>query len=364
MHRKKKSKKLPLLLISALLVVLLATGAFYVYRELRPVTATNEATELVEIPKGATRKDIAHILKKKKLIRSTTLFNYYTRFAVDASKFAAGYYELSPAMSTPTIAKHLEQDGGVVEASQVVVREGVNIETIAEEVDKHTEFTKDDFLKAVTNKEFLADLKAKYPKLLAEASDQEEVRYVLEGYLFPKTYPVTHGMELTDLIAQMVEQSQLLYEKYQKDFAKQNLSVHEIFTLASFIENEGKTEKDRALISGVFHNRLDAEMPLQTDVSVAYALGSHREYVTLKDIEVDSPYNTYLYPGLTPGPVNSPSESAILAALHPEKTDYMYFLADIKTGKVYYSKTYEEHLKLQEKYVPAEAPKTAADTEA
>lgn len=355
---KKTTKKRSSLLTFLVVVIILAvSGFFYVRHQLSPVNTEDKEIQTIEIPTGSTRNDIASILEENELIRSASIFSYYVRFKADASKFHAGYYDFSPAMSVSEIVRELESGNAKDHIIEVTIREGIDIEQIAEVIGKETQFTKEVFIETIQDPEVVDSLVQKYPDLLNEASEAEGVRYVLEGYLFPKTYPVTPDTTIDQLIEQMVYQSHLILEQNKEAFEQSELSVHEIFTLASVIEREGVHEEDRALISGVFHNRLAQNMPLQTDISVLYALHTHKEYITLKDIEVDSPYNTYLYPGLMPGPVNSPSESAIIAALKPENTDYLYFLADIKTGEVYFSETYDEHLELQEKYVPSEAPK-------
>ena len=120
------------------------------------------------------------------------------------------------------------------------------------------------------------------------------------------------------------------------------------------LEKEGYKVEDRQKIASVFYNRIKKNMMLQTDISVLYALGEHKEVVTLKDLEVNSPYNLYRNRGMGPGPFNSPSEEAILAAIDPAQTDYEYFVADIQTKEVYFAKTYEEHLALKAKYVDKE----------
>lgn len=139
--------------------------------------------------------------------------------------------------------------------------------------------------------------------------------------------------------------------QYYEAIEAGELNVHETLTLASYIEREGVTDEDRKKIASVFYNRLELDMPLQTDPSVAYALGEHREFTTYSDLEVDSPYNTYRYNGMGAGPINSPSASAIEAAVEPADTDYLYFLANIQTGEIFYSTNYEDHLILQEEHV-------------
>ena len=191
-----------------------------------------------------------------------------------------------------------------------------------------------------------------YPELLTDATEaSDQTRYVLEGYLYPATYELFEETTLQDLITQMVTQMDRVMLQYYEEIESNDLTVHEILTLSSYIEREGVSDKDRQLISGVFYNRLEEGMPLQTDPSVAYALGEHREFTTYSDLEVDSPYNTYQYAGIGAGPISSPSSSAIQAAVNPVETDYLYFLADINTGEIYYSTNYQDHLILQEEHI-------------
>ena len=129
------------------------------------------------------------------------------------------------------------------------------------------------------------------------------------------------------------------------------MTVQQVITLASLIEREGNSYEDRTKIASVFFNRIEADMPLQSDISVLYALNKHKEIVTYKDLETDSPYNLYQNKGYGPGPFNNPSEDAIKSTLNPADTNYIYFLADTKTGKVYFSRTYAEHQELVDEYI-------------
>ena len=178
-----------------------------------------------------------------------------------------------------------------------------------------------------------------------------QVKYVLEGYLFPATYDMNDSKTLQMLITEMVAKTDEVMSKYYDKILASDYTLQEIMAMASLIEKEGTKLEDRKKISSVFHNRIKENMKLQTDVSVQYALGEHKEALSLEDLEVDSPYNLYQNYGVGPGPYNSPSEDSIVAALEPEKTDYLYFLADIHTKEIYYAKTYEEHLELKAKYI-------------
>src|SRR5699024_8200800 len=172
----------------------------------------------------------------------------------------------------------------------------------------------------------------------------------LEGYLFPATYDANQNVPLKELVTQMVAKSDEIMSNYYEDIDKSDLNVHEVLTLASLVEKEGVTDEDRKMIAQVFFNRIDADMPLQSDISVLYALGEHKEKVYNKDLQVDSPYNLYQNTGYGPGPFNNPSQEAIEAVLNPTDNNYLYFVADVSTGEVYYANTFDEHNELVEKY--------------
>ena len=179
----------------------------------------------------------------------------------------------------------------------------------------------------------------------------EKVKYKLEGYLFPATYDYLSEYTIEEIITTMVSKTNEVMKSYRQKIEESDLDVHSVLTLASLVEKEGVNLEDRKRIASVFLNRLEEGMPLQSDISILYALDEHLEYVTIENTEVDSPYNLYKNKGLGPGPFDNPSEESIKATLEPEETDYLYFLADLTTGDVYFSKTFEEHLELQEKYV-------------
>ena len=159
------------------------------------------------------------------------------------------------------------------------------------------------------------------------------------------------NISLQDMISKMIAKTNDVLSPYQEEREKKQLSVHQLMTMASLVEEEATGDVDREKIASVFYNRLAKNMPLQTDPTVLYAMKQHKEKVVYKDLKVNSPYNTYKHKGLPPGPIGSPGEKSIQAALKPAKTDYLYFLANIHTGKVYFAKTLKEHNALKEKYI-------------
>ena len=356
--RKKETsiiKKIMKYFMIALLVIVLVGGFFtwnYIKGETQPVDTAQ--TELVsfEIEQGASVKEVSKALEEEGIIRNSKLFNFYLKFK-NVSGFKSGLYHVSKSMTLDEIIAELSGQGKDKDqnATKVLIREGEQLTEIAKEVEKSTKYSAEDFMAKVQDEDFLRYLVQKFPKLLTQSYNGYQVKYVLEGYLFPATYDMNDSKTLQMLITEMVAKTDEVMSKYYDKILASDYTLQEIMALASLIEKEGTKLEDRKKISSVFHNRIKENMKLQTDVSVQYALGEHKEALSLEDLEVDSPYNLYQNYGVGPGPYNSPSEDSIVAALEPEKTDYLYFLADIHTKEIYYAKTYEEHLELKAKYI-------------
>ena len=356
--RKKETsiiKKIMRYFMIALLLMVIIGGFFtwnYIKSETQPVDTAQ--TELVsfEIEQGASVKEVSKALEKEGIIRNSKLFNFYLKFK-NVSGFKSGLYHVSKSMTLDEIIAELSGAGKDKDqnATKVLIREGEQLTDIAKEVEKSTKYSAEDFMAKVQDEDFLRYLVQKFPKLLTQSYNGYQVKYVLEGYLYPATYDMNDSKTLQMLITEMVAKTDEVMSKYYDKILESDYTLQEIMALASLIEKEGTKLEDRKKISSVFHNRIKENMKLQTDVSVQYALGEHKESLSLSDLEVDSPYNLYLNYGVGPGPYNSPSEDSIVAALEPEKTDYLYFLADIHTKEIYYAKTYEEHLVLKAKYI-------------
>jgi len=355
---RKKEDKIVRKIILVIALTLLIIGGFlgftvyrYVDSGLKPLDKSDDQLVQVEIPSGSSNKQIGEILEKDNIIKSGIVFNYYTKFK-NLTGFQAGYYQLAPNMTLDEIGKQL-QEGGTSEPTKVAdgkiaIPEGYDIDQIAERVAKVTGKDKKEFLDDET---FFNELYQKFPELLESASKAENTKYRLEGYLFPATYDYYTSTSLKDLVIEMVNKTNTVMQNYYSAIKQKNLTVQEVLTLASLVEKEGVKENDRKNIAQVFFNRIKANMPLQSDISVLYALGEHKELVTYEDTAVDSPYNLYTNTGYGPGPFDNPSEEAIKAVLEPAENDYYYFVADTSTGNVYFAKTYEEHMELVQKYV-------------
>ncbi|MEL1269994.1 endolytic transglycosylase MltG [Lactiplantibacillus plantarum] len=335
-------------ILVVLLIIVGVLGYRYFDNATQPYDSSDNRVVQVDIPYGANGKKIADILQREKVIKSGFVFEYWTK-AHNLSNFHAGYYQLKPSMSLAQIAKALNKGGSSepVQSSsgKVLIVEGSQIKTIAKTVQKQTDFTSAEFLALMKDQTFIKSLAKKYPQLLNSAMSAKQVRYRLEGYLFPATYVVGKKTTLKQLVTQMVSKTNDELEPYYAQIKKSKMSVQEVMTLASLVEREGSTTKDQRLIAGVFLNRLDAKWRLDSDISVFYAINSNKSTLTNKDLQTDSPYNLRLNLGYGPGPFNSPSLTSIKAVLDPAQRSkgYMYFVADLKTGDVYYAKDAAGH---------------------
>ena len=358
------AKRIVAVVMSLVVVFFLATctfGFFWVKSSLEPINTEATKTIQVEIPEGSSTKEIANILFENDLIKNATVFNYYSKIK-SYNNYQSGFYNLSQSMSVDDLAKALQESGTPTAqeepAGKVLIVEGYTLTQIANSVtlnaktdDKtdKTPFTSEEFLATVTNQEFIDRMVATYPNLFASlpASDSGVI-YRLEGYLFPAVYDYYDDTTIEDLVEQMISTTDARLQPYYEAIANKNLTVNEVLTLASLVEKEGSTDEDRRNIASVFFNRLNTEMPLQSNIAILYAQGKLGEETTLAedtniDTSIESPYNIYWRAGLMPGPVGSPSLSAIEAVLNENATDYYYFVADVTTGTVYFANTIEEH---------------------
>ncbi|MFC2694410.1 MAG: endolytic transglycosylase MltG [Lactobacillus sp.] len=332
--------------LAVLVLVLILGGLLYSHHALQPYNRHDERYVAVDIPAGATDKDIANILAQKHVIRSARVFNLWLKLHSQGG-FQAGKFYVSASMATPQLVSQLQGSGDRPVAGTLLIREGETIDQVATELGKSGHFSRQEFLALMKDPSFMHELAAKYPRLLSSSMKKHNVRYHLEGYLFPARYNIYKGASLKQLVTQMVGKTNQVLLPYYATIKKKGLTVHKVLTLASLVEREGVTTKDRRKIAGVFFNRFAADMPLQSDISVMYALNKHKHSLTIKDTKVKSPYNLYKHKGYGPGPFNNPGLDSISAVLHPSdrSENYLYFVANLKTGKVYYSQNLNQHLR-------------------
>ena len=230
---------------------------------------------------------------------------------------------------------------GASDSYRIVIPEGYTVRKIAKVVAAQTNISEEEFLAAASDASLL------YPYM----KGNRQVTYVTEGFLFPDTYYAHHDVTAKELVQMMLKNFDTrLTSSMRKKIGEGNLSIYQFVTLASLVEKEAKYDEDRPLIASVFQNRLKRHMKLQSDASVSYASGDHKYEYTLDEIMYDSPYNTYVYEGLPPGPIGNPGIKSMEAVLNAPATSYLYFVAD-KEGHNYFAMTYEDHMRNVRKYM-------------
>jgi UPF0755 protein len=309
-----------------LLILLVAwTGVIYLF------APTGDSEKRIVIKPGASTAQIARQLHREGIISSQVGFQIIAKLEGVSGKLKAGNYLISGRLTPWQVARRLAR--GSVDIVTITIPEGFTAQQIASLAEKNGICTKGEFLKLARspNKE-LRELAAGLP---AGKS--------LEGFLFPDTYRLDPGADGEELIALMLKR---FSQVAPAALSESSLSFYETVILGSIIEKEAKLQKERPLISAVFHNRLQKGMRLQSCATVAYALNKSHTKLSYKDLELDSPYNTYRKAGLPPEPISNPGLASLRAAARPAKVDYLYFFA-LGDGSHHFSRTYKEHLELQ-----------------
>jgi len=359
---KKKKSGFKAFFISLLIFLgLISAGGYfgyqYVQSSLQPVDASSKQYVTVQIPEGANVQTIGKTLENAGLIKHGVIFAFYAKYK-NYSDLKSGYYNLQKSMSTEDIIHEL-QKGGTAEAQEpalatLTIPEGYTIDQMAQAVgqlqgDFKEPLTADAFLAKVQDDNFISQAVAKYPSLLESLPTKESgVRYRLEGFLFPATYSIKESTTVESLIDEMLAAMDKTLAPHYSAIKSKNLTVNELLTIASLVEKEGAKTDDRKLIAGVFYNRLNLGMPLQSNIAILYAQGKLGQKISLADdagidTNIDSPFNVYTRLGLMPGPVDSPSLDAIEASVNQTKSEYLYFVANVEDGKVYFATTKDEH---------------------
>ncbi|HEX6595113.1 MAG TPA: endolytic transglycosylase MltG [Bacillota bacterium] len=340
------------IILSLILLMAFSVGLSYMYikSSLQPVNPNSDKEIKVDIPIGSSSSSIAKKLEENGVIKDQRVFRLYTKLK-NTSEFQAGVYTFTPSMSVAEIIQSLKLGRVVSEPIyRVTIPEGKTIEEMAEIFSEQLPIKKKDFLEKVNEIDFLEELIHDYSVLSKEILNPK-IRMPLEGYLFAATYDFyEENPTVESIIERMLEKTEEVVLPYRDEIEAQNMTVHQVITFASLVEKEASTEEQRKTIAGVFFNRLKKNMPLQTDPTVLYALGKHKEKVLLKDLEVESPYNTYRIDTLPVGPIANFSENSLKATIQPKETKYMYFLHD-EEGNIYYAETHDEHKKLKKQYI-------------
>lgn len=315
------------------MAALFVGGLLFTYATMPVSSAADAKPVVVRVPQGLDAAAIADVLEKEGVIRSAAHFTLYNRlFGVD-TKLQAGDYLLSTDLRLPEIAERMQH--GRVEPVTVMFPEGLHLRQIADILAKAGLVDRDRFLEVAQDENLVYEGFSPFPKPVAS----------LEGYLFPDTYLFVPSMTEEQIVRIMVDRFvEVALPLLQGSRAPQNLSLHDVVTLASIVEKEALFRREQPIIASVFFNRLAIDMPLQADPTVAYLFDEHRSRVLFADLEIPSPYNTYRNKGLPPGPIASPGLHAIQAVLQPEQTDYMYFVGR-GDGAHVFTRTFNEHVR-------------------
>lgn len=301
-----------------------------------PVSKSEGEKVYVKIDKGSTSHEIGELLYNKNIIKSPKMFDLLVSIYNLGNNLQAGYYELNSSYPLGKVIDYLVQ--GRVATFKITIPEGFKAEEIAARYAARTRYSRDEFLKVIKNGNFTVDFLP---------DENIDYKYRLEGFLYPDTYIIPLGYSPAEMLEVPLNQFEKKWlplvnqSKMSKDF-----SVYDIITIASLIESEARLDEEKPLIAAVIYNRLKKDMFLQIDASVQYILEKRKVRILYSDLEIESPYNTYLNKGLPVGPICSPGARAIEAALKPADVDYTFYFA-LSDGSHMFSDSYYEHLKLQ-----------------
>jgi UPF0755 protein len=334
------------LLVLIILLAIAAAGLFGYYKlSLGPVSKNDEEV-IVTIDKGLGAYDIAEVLEKSGAIRSAVVFKLYVK-QNNLSGFKSGTYKLNKNMDIDTIIAELQKGSDYYPDNiNLTFPEGKNMRWIAKYIASKTSITEEEVIAKQADTAYLDTLIEKYWFLTNDIKDPQ-ILYPLEGYLFPNTYNFEKDVKIETIFTTMLDETDKNLKPLKADIEAGKYTIHKYLTMASIVELEASPSQNRPGVAGVFYNRLSKTMSLGSDVTTYYGLGLDLDERNLKMSEImqANAYNTRsvsMVGKLPVGPICNPSISSIKAAIYPEKTDYLYFVAD-KNGKLYFTKSETEH---------------------
>lgn len=311
--------------------LLILIGVVWMNAQLRPVS-TDTTGKLVRVHQKGT-KQLAKLLRHERLIRNVTAFRLLVKTQMALGKCPApkaGYYDLSPSMSSEAILEVI--CAGKVAKRKVTFPEGFTVKQMGERVEEKLQVPATEFVRSARGTAVDRALPFSLP------------RGKLEGYLFPTTYSLPVGEKAGFIVSEMLASfNEFFYKPNRAAIEASDLKLMGIVTLASLVEREARVASERPVIAGVLVNRLNKGMRLQCDATVQYALGDHKARLMYADLKVDSPYNTYLHAGLPPGAICNPGLDCLMAALKPAKVPYLFYVARANGSHVF-TETYAQHL--------------------
>ena len=314
-------------------IIIASILAFYLLVIYWPQSNPYERVE-INIPKGVTLSQIGNILKEESIISNKRTFTMAVKSLGHEKNIPAGRYVLHNALNNRAIINQLVY--GVPSLKSITVLEGWTIYQIANELERELKISKKTFLRLCNDQRVI--------KLFNLEGNS------LEGYLFPDTYTFAEGVDPYLVLTRMVNEFiNNITKSMEVQAQEMNMSLLEVITLASIIEGEAIYDSERAIISAVYHNRLKRGMKLQADPTIQYIIDDGPRRLLNNDLKIESKYNTYLYRGLPPGPINSPGKESIIAALYPSVNEYLYFVAR-GDGYHTFSTNEKDHNKAKKKF--------------
>ncbi len=292
-----------------------------------------QGSHLIIVKEGMTTAEIAVLLHEKKLVKDPAAFRLEARFKGLATKLQAGPYQINGGLSNSQIVDVMVK--GRVKLLHFTVPEGYTVVKTAQKIEAEGLGSAENFIAAAKN----------YAPYTYMQTDDTNVLFKAEGFIYPATYEIPVGLSEEKILEILVRQfdTEMQENKIVQLAEERGLKLRDVVNLAAMVELEAVYAEEQPKIAGVFLRRLAIGMPIQSDTTIQYLLGAQKEIITYDDLKIQSPYNTYQNPGLPPGPIGSPSLAAIKAVLAPEKTEYLYFVAE-KDGHHRFTKTYQEHL--------------------
>lgn len=355
-QKKKRKLKVGNLLLLLFIVLAIAAGCFWFsyQRNLKPASSVDE-TVLFEVASGTSAKTAAEQLEEQGIIRDGTSAYVFMKLN-DLGDIKSGTYDLNKNWDVEKILTVLnDPTAAVVNTVSITIIEGDWAKDIAAKIEAQTNVTSDELLTLWNDSAYISSLKDRY-EFITDEMFSDNIRIYLEGYLMPDTYIFYKETDAASVTEKILDQTEAVYEQYRDQIASSDYSIHQVFTLASIVQYEASSAEDMKMVAGVFYNRLDIDMALQSSVTVCYAIDFEKQTDSWTSCEVnsdyESPYNTYKYSGLPPGPIMNPGSAAIDAVLNPTKSNYYYFMADVYgDGTIYYAETYAEHEANVQKYL-------------
>lgn len=331
-------------LFALFLVILIILGCSFLYFKVddvlkQPLKASKENVN-IQVEKGETFYTLVNRLEVDNIIKDSNLIKIAIKYKkIPTNSIKAGQYEVNKDVSLIELLKILDSGSSMNNSIKVTIPEGYNIEDIGGTLQDKKLVTKEEFIEACLN----------YP-LPDYIDENNELKYNLEGYLFPDTYEFERESSADEIIAKMILNFERVIKAYEEKTGKDIEELNRIITMASIVEKEARKADEREVVASVFNNRIKDEMKLQSCATVLYALGEYKEKLLIEDLKVESIYNTYNNIGLPPGPICNPGEASILATLDPAETEYIYFVAK-GDGSHYFTDDYKDFVNAKNKYL-------------